>query len=161
MSDAGFQHHGQRAPSPLRREERMRRRDGDGECLWCCWWWRGFPWQISAEGLHSHSSIAANRLPPPPYRISIRRNTVCVCDITAFHEILIDPASCTQRGRERTREGKEGGEDEENLGGGGFLCTAFIVYPPHHHYHLPPSLLLSTLPKKNLFHLFSDHDHSC
>lgn len=49
---------------------------------------------------------------------------MCVREITAFHEILIDPASWTRRGREREREGVRG----EGWRGG---------IPLHSLYHAP------------------------
>lgn len=78
---------------------------------------------------------------------------MCVREITAFHEILIDPASWTRRGREREREGVRG-EGWRGGGGGVFLCTAFIMLPlpaPISSPSLPPSLHITKKSKSVSF----------
>lgn len=86
---------------------------------------------------------------------------VCVREITAFHEILIDPASWTRRGREREREGMRG-EGWRGVEGGYSFAQPLSCSHYQHRYRLHPSLPRSiSLKKANLFHLLSDHDHNC
>lgn len=80
---------------------------------------------------------------------------MCVREITAFHEILIDPASWTRRGREREREGVRGEGWRGGVEGGYSFAQPLSCSHYQHRYRLHPSLPRSiSLKKKQICFIY-------